>query len=199
MTASEASSQPSPSTLGGDKPQQRLNLGCGTDVRPGFVNLDVAALPGVDVVHDLDVLPLPFEDETFSEIVCQDVLEHVDLVGVLRECHRILRIGGVLHVQSPHFTSPSVYIDPTHRRAFSIETLQFFAASGRFGGRSYYFDFHFSRMTAAHITFHRYRWQPWNYLVEPLVNSSPAVQRFYEETFLARLFPAGNVVATLVK
>ncbi len=178
---------------------QRLNLGCGTDVRAGYVNLDVAPLPGVDVVHDLDVLPLPFEDEAFDEIVCQDVLEHVDLVGVLRECHRILRPGGAIHVQSPHFTSPSVHIDPTHRRAFSVETLDFFAARGRFGSRGYYFDFHFATMTSARITFHSYRWQPWNYLVEPLVNGSPAAQRFYEETFLARLFPAANVVATLVK
>jgi len=178
---------------------RRLNLGCGTDVRPGFVNLDVAALPGVDVVHDLNVLPLPFEDETFEEILCQDVLEHVDLIGVLRECHRILQPGGEIHVQSPHFTSAAVHIDPTHRRGFSIETLQFFAANGRFGSRGYYFDYHFAELSSARIVFHRYRWQPWNYLVEPLVNSSPAAQRYYEGTFLARLFPAGNVVVTLVK
>jgi SAM-dependent methyltransferase len=177
----------------------RLNLGCGTDVRPGYVNLDAAALPGVDVVHDLDVLPLPFEDETFREIVCQDVLEHVDLVGVLRECHRILAPGGVLRVRSPHFTSAAVHVDPTHRRGFSIETLEFFAASGRHAGRAYYFDFHFSRVAAARITFHRYRWQPWNYLVEPFVNASPAIQRYYEGTFLARLLPAANVEMTLVK
>jgi len=177
----------------------KLNLGCGADVREGYVNLDVAALPGVDVVHDLDVLPLPFDDAVFEAIVCQDVLEHVDLVGVLRECHRILRPGGAVQIQSPHFTSPAVYIDPTHRRAFSIETLQFFASSGGFGGRSYYFDFRFSQMTAARITFHRYRWQPWNYLVEPLVNATAGTQRYYEETFLARLFPAANVAVTLVK
>jgi SAM-dependent methyltransferase len=180
-------------------PGPRLNLGCGTDVREGFVNLDVAALPGVDVVHDLDVRPFPFEDETFTEIVCQDVLEHVDLVGVLGECHRILQPGGAVHVRSPHFTAAAVYVDPTHRRAFSVETLGFFAAAGRFGSRSYYFDFHFSRMDAPRITFHRYRLQPWNYLVEALVNCSSGMQRYYEGTFLARLFPAANVEATLVK
>ena len=178
---------------------QRLNLGCGTDVRAGYVNVDVAPLPGVDVVHDLDMLPLPFEDGAFAEVIAQDVLEHVDLVAVLRECHRILQPGGSLRVQSPHFTSASVHIDPTHRRGFSIETLQFFAADGRFGSRSYYFDFQFARLSAARITFHRYRWQPWNYLVEPLVNSSPALQRYYEGTFLGRLFPASNIVVTLVK
>ena len=37
----------------------KLHLGCGTDIRAGWVNLDCAKLPGVDIVHDLNVLPLP--------------------------------------------------------------------------------------------------------------------------------------------
>jgi SAM-dependent methyltransferase len=178
---------------------ERLNLGCGTDIRSGFVNLDVAALPGVDVVHDLDVLPLPFEAGSFAEIVCKDVLEHVDLIGVLRDCHRILVPGGLLHMQSPHFSASAFYADPTHRTAFSIDTLHFFAANGRHADRSYYFDFQFARIASERIVFHRNRVKPWNALVEPFVNSSPKLQTYYEETFLARLFPAVNVQVTLVK
>ena len=112
---------------------------------------------------------------------------------VLRELHRVLAPGGRLVVEAPHFTSPAVYIDPTHRTAFSIETLDFFCRNGRFGSRAYYFDFEFDAIESARIVFHRYRWQPWNYLVEPLVNRSPGAQRFYEETALGRLFPAANV------
>lgn len=178
---------------------ERLNLGCGTDIRPGFVNLDVSPLPGVDVAHDLDVLPLPFDDGRFTEIICQDVLEHVALVDVLRELHRILTPGGRLRMRSPHFTSSSFYADPTHRTAFSISTLHFFAASGRHGDRSYYFDFRFAGIETERITFHRHPYQPWNYLVEPAVNAHPKLQTYYEETFLARLFPAANVEVTLVK
>src|SRR5436309_921097 len=74
----------------------RLNLGSGTDVREGYVNLDIAALPGVDVVHDLSRLPLPFEDAQFEEVLCKDILEHLDYVPVLRELHRIIRPGGRL-------------------------------------------------------------------------------------------------------
>lgn len=178
---------------------ERLNLGCGTDIRDGFVNLDVAALPGVDVVHDLDRLPLPFEANRFAEIVCKDVLEHIDLVAVLRECHRILVPGGLLHVQAPHFTSSSYFADPTHRTAFSIDTLHFFSGTGRHTDRSYYFDFRFSRIADERITFHHNYLKPWNALVEPLVNHSPKAQVYYEETFLARAFPALNVQVTLVK
>jgi hypothetical protein len=32
----------------------KLNLGCGRDIKQGFVNLDYMPLPGVDVVADLE-------------------------------------------------------------------------------------------------------------------------------------------------
>lgn len=67
----------------------RLNLGCGTDIRRGFVNLDHCDLPGVDVVHDLQKLPLPFEDSSFELIICRDILEHLDYIPLLEEIHRI--------------------------------------------------------------------------------------------------------------
>ena len=177
----------------------KLNLGCGTDIRPGFVNVDSADLPGVDVVHDLNSLPLPFEDASFDEVVCQDVLEHLDYAPLLGEIHRVLQPGGTVWIRSPHFTSRAVYLDPTHRTAFSIDTLRFFVRGDAFAERSYYFPFHFSRVQSARITFHRYRWMPWNYALEALVNRSPAAQAYYEGTFLARLFPAANVEVTLVK
>ena len=176
----------------------RLNVGCGHDIRRGWVNLDSAALPGVDVVHDLGQLPLPFGDSEFSEIACQDVLEHVDLIPVMSELHRVLAPGGRLAIRAPHFTSYVAYIDPTHRRAFSIRTFDAFCKNSLLD-REYYFDFHFSGVERAVITFHRTRAQPWNALLEQLVNRSERAQRVYEATGLSRLFPALNVEVTLVK
>ena len=181
-------------------PPVRLNLGCGTDIRPGFVNLDSAGLPGVDVVHDLTSLPLPFESERFAEVVCQDVLEHVpDYPRLLGEIHRIMRPGGRLVVRSPHFTSRAVWLDPTHRTTFSIDTLRFFVAGDRYAERAYYFPFKFSALESARIVFHRYRWMPWNYVMEAWVNRSPEVQAYYEGTALAGLFPASNIEVTLIR
>jgi SAM-dependent methyltransferase len=177
----------------------KLNLGCGTDIRPGYVNLDSVALPGVDVVHDLNTLPLPFEDAQFHEVNCKDVLEHIDYVSLMRELHRVMAPGGRLVVESPHFSGRAVYVDPTHRHAFSVDTFDFFVAHGKFGSRSYYFDFHFDRIESKTLIFHRERFQPWNYLVEPVVNSHPRLQEYWEQTALARLFPASNVRFVLIR
>src|SRR4051812_1511318 len=72
---------------------KKLNIGCGTDTKEGWVNLDAAGLPGVDVVHDIEKLPLPFADDSFDEILAQDVLEHVEYVPVLQDLRRILKKG----------------------------------------------------------------------------------------------------------
>ncbi len=96
----------------------KLNLGCGNEIRPGWINLDRKGLPGVDVVHDLETLPLPFPADTFDYILCQDVLEHVNCVALLREILRIMRDEGILHIRVPHFTCTHAYGDPT--RLFSI-------------------------------------------------------------------------------
>jgi ubiquinone/menaquinone biosynthesis C-methylase UbiE len=177
-----------------------LNVGCGTDIRQGWVNIDSAKLPGVDMVVDIQKTPLPFKTGTFDEILCQDILEHIDharFTAVLRELHRILKTGGTLTIQVPHFTSRYNYLDPTHVKRFSILTFEFFV-KGSAAQRDYYFDFHFRKIASARITFERGIFV-YNYLVEPLVNLRRRVQMFYEATFLSRLFPAANIVVELVK
>ena len=45
--------------------------------------------------HQLDVMDLPFEDESFDYLMCNHVLEHVDDDRLaLAEIHRVLRSGG---------------------------------------------------------------------------------------------------------
>ena len=180
-------------------PARKLNLGCGSDVRPGWTNLDLAPLPGVDVVHDLDQQPLPFEDESFDYVECIDVLEHVrELPDVMHEIHRVLVPGGRLHVEGPHFTSYTWAMDPTHRRAFAINTFEFFVV-GSMHGRGYYFDYSFASLPVRLIRFQQVSHQPWNRIIEPLVNRNRKLQGAYETTFLARLFPAHKVEIELLK
>ncbi len=185
---------------------RKLNVGCGRDVRSGWVNLDAVALPGVDVVHDLATLPLPFQDSEFDVIGCQDVLEHLDYVPVLRELYRILKTGGELQVRVPHFTSRNNFVDPTHRRQFSVDTWEFFGTTG--GGhmahlhpvRAYYFDFCFASIVERKITFETgSALLALNGLVEKWVNRTPRRQALYESSVLSRLFPAENIEIRLRK
>ena len=178
---------------------RKLNLGCGHDVKPGWVNLDIAPLDGVDVVHDLDDHPLPFDDESFDYIECIDILEHVDdLPDVMRELHRILAPGGRLRIHVPHFTSSVWATDPTHRRAFAINTFEFFS-KGSLHDRGYYFDFSFASVAERTIRFQRSPYLPWNRPMEWFVNRGRKLQGFYEATFLARMFPAHAVEVELVR
>ena len=169
---------------------KRLNLGCGTDIKAGYVNFDVIPLSGVDVIHDVNSFPYPFEDDMFDEILCLNILEHVDLIPVLKELHRILRKGGELIIQVPHFTSRNNFIDPTHKNRFSIQTFDFFVSEH---SRSYYFDFCFECIRSRKITFgSRYKFME-------IINYSFLMQKEYEYTFFSSLFQAFDIWVTFVK
>ena len=83
-----------------------LNVGCGRrfsrDVR--WLNVDLA--PASPEVTRIDAQHgLPFADATFRAVYHSHVLEHLhpdDARGLLRECHRILKPGGVLRVVVPN-------------------------------------------------------------------------------------------------
>lgn len=175
----------------------KLNIGCGHDVKQGWVNLDISPIEGVDVVHDLSDLPLPFEDNTFDYILCMDVLEHLEYIPVLKDLHRILKPSGTIKIQVPHFTSRYSFGDPTHRKLFSIMTFEFFV-KGNKHLRDYYFDFHFSSIQNQFISFEKGIFI-YNYLVEPIINLSFASRRVFEATALSRLFPGANISLELVK
>jgi ubiquinone/menaquinone biosynthesis C-methylase UbiE len=149
----------------------------------------------VNVVHDVNNLPLPFEDEYFNVILCKDVLEHIDLINVLRDIHRILKKGGKLIIQVPHFTSKDAFGDPTHRNSFAVHTFRYFTANHF---RDYYFDFSFSKLEKVFINFDKRLAYSYNYLLELLVNLNIRTQNFYEGTPL-RIFPATNLVIHLIK
>ncbi len=105
----------------------KLNLGAGSDIREGWINQDVSELPGVDVVHDLNDHPWPFEDSSVDELLALNVLEHLDdLVPALEEMYRILRPGGAARLMVPYWNSWHRYADPTHQRGFHEFTLRFF-------------------------------------------------------------------------
>lgn len=81
----------------------RLNLGCGYRSLAGWINLDRARGPQVQVVWDLGE-ELPFATASCSVILAEHVIEHLNRTEgerLLQECHRVLCPGGVLRVSTP--------------------------------------------------------------------------------------------------
>lgn len=85
-----------------------------------------------DVVHDLDSLPYPFEDDSFDEIHAYEVLEHCGKQGDWRfffgqwsEFHRILKDGGMFFGTVPLPESVWAWGDPSHTRVIPLIQLDF--------------------------------------------------------------------------
>lgn len=102
-----------------------LELGCGKTPfeMEGLevTHLDSAELPDVDIIHDLNEFPWPFEDESFDMVLAFHILEHLeDFPRAMGEIHRILRDGGLLVVRVPHFRHWMAFSDMTHQGFFTL-------------------------------------------------------------------------------
>jgi SAM-dependent methyltransferase len=106
-----------------DAPLGRWNLyigGGGCEVA-GYVNVDLAAFPGVNVVADAG--KLPFAEGVFERVECDAVLEHVRAPdAVMAEIRRVLRPGGMAHVVTP-FCHP-FHEYPKDFRRFTLDGLE---------------------------------------------------------------------------
>lgn len=54
-----------------------LDVGCGVNKVEGAVGLDISPRSHADVIHDLNVVPYPFDDNEFDLVVANHVVEHV--------------------------------------------------------------------------------------------------------------------------
>lgn len=102
----------------------RLNIGCGSEPRPGWVNADVSVRGGpIDL--KADIRRLPFRPATFSQIQADSVLEHLqDPRIALAELARTLEPEGRLEVRVPALGSHAAHLDPTHRYLADLKHWQ---------------------------------------------------------------------------
>jgi hypothetical protein len=82
----------------------KLDIACGEVKEPGWVGIDQAALPGVDIVCDLFTFPWPIETGCVEELRCSHFLEHVPAKlrpAFFNEVWRILKPGAIAGFVTP--------------------------------------------------------------------------------------------------
>ena len=111
----------------------RLNLGCGRDIRGGWVNVDCVPAAGVEVVTDFDDKPvLPFSDDSVSYSEGSHVIEHLrDALPFMGELWRVTEPGGLAVFRCPYGSTDDADEDPTHVR-------RMFAGSWGYFGQPHY-------------------------------------------------------------
>lgn len=104
-----------------------LDVGCGRNKTPGSTGLDFNPRTNADVIHDMNVAPYPFPDDSFDLVVGNQVIEHVeDVLLVIAELYRVAKPGGRIVLDTPHYSDVASYTDPTHRRHLTTESFSYF-------------------------------------------------------------------------
>lgn len=105
----------------------KLLLCCNRHPRKGWVNVDLVAFPGVDVVADLDD-PWPWEDSSIDEILAVDAIEHFkDRVHTFNEVWRVLKPNAIFHHLTPSDDSRGFGQDPDHKSAYNANSWNYYA------------------------------------------------------------------------
>jgi SAM-dependent methyltransferase len=74
--------------------------GAGSNAPASFLNIDLFATSGVDIVADIH--SLPFANDSVAAIECDAVLEHVQCPqDAVAECLRVLQPAGFIHIVVP--------------------------------------------------------------------------------------------------
>jgi hypothetical protein len=85
----------------------KLNIGCGTDYRDGFVNIDGSnALPKIDKVIDISTESLlsHFNAGEVEYILANDIIEHQyhwEAIRIMEEFYVLLEKGGQAEIRVP--------------------------------------------------------------------------------------------------
>lgn len=91
------------------------------------IHLDIAKLPHVEKVHDLNRYPWPFKNNEFDEVLCFMTLEHLEnWPKAMEEIWRISKKGAIIKIKVPFFPSMYSVIDPTHKSFFTYYTFDYF-------------------------------------------------------------------------
>jgi len=121
-----------------------LDVGCGDRKTEDALGIDIVSLPGVDIVHDLNVFPWPLESGSFDKVFMLNILEHLDdTIRIMKEVYRVLRPGGIVHIEVVYWNHKYTWSDPQHKHAFTDISWEFFTGKRK----QYYTDYAFEMVS----------------------------------------------------
>ncbi len=152
-----------------------LDVGCGIRKQAGAIGIDRNPASRADVLCDLEVFPYPFAPCSFDRICAIHVIEHLsDVIAAMQEFHRLLRPGGRLRIETPHYTDFSSFCDPTHRQHLNSFSFRYFGPAH--GGFGYYSPLRFHEISVRVKLLAFWRWLGFEFMV----NRFPRFRRFWE-------------------
>ncbi len=113
----------------------KYNIGAGENKRRGFINVDISRDCKPDILADVTVTPWDWAEweKKVGLIFADNLFEHIreeSLLEVMKECHRVLKPGGLLQIIVP-ISAPdnfmAMFSDSTHvNHNFTLETYDYF-------------------------------------------------------------------------
>jgi len=122
----------------------KINIGCGRDYRPGWLNTDISNATKTDVYFDIrkdtiikgatvgadKVRVIPVLDGEAELVYISGVLEQIadnnQLIHALNECWRVLETGGKIVIVVPNAKYAIAHRDPMDIRKFTTDTFRYF-------------------------------------------------------------------------
>ena len=152
-----------------------LDVGCGIRKYPGAIGIDRNPASKADLICDLDRFPYPFRDRSFDQLRAIHVIEHVaDVIKTMEEFHRLVRPGGRVYLETPHYSDFSSFCDPTHRSHLNSFSFRYFGEDH--GGFGYYTTAKFREIKVHVKLLALWRWLGFEFLV----NHFPRYRKFWE-------------------
>ena len=116
----------------------KLDIACGHHKDLGWTGIDIQNVPGVDIVHDLNIHPWPVESDSVEQAKAWHIVEHIQPAAVtekgtrkpfiefMDELWRVLKPGARVDIETPYGSSEGFLHDPTHCNPVDEITFEHF-------------------------------------------------------------------------
>lgn len=134
-----------------------VNLGSGTNIVPGWINIDDFAVPNEtkDFLRG-NALNIPLKENSVDYILMDQVLEHIamaDVVSVMYEIKRVLKKGGRCVIIVPDFEDAiNQWMSIKHNAFFNPLVYQYLSEVV-YGNQMHAGEFHKTPMCAGYLNY----------------------------------------------